>query len=76
MIVIADDIMVVGKHQTIGTMIKQLQPSLKLLGSVISGLTTSCSIKKKLTLGETYTTNGHKPAQSKVKAITEMPAPT
>ena len=26
--------------------------------------------------GETYTTNGHMPAQSKVKAITEMPDPT
>ena len=26
--------------------------------------------------GETYTTSGHKPAQSKVSAITEMPAPT
>ena len=27
-------------------------------------------------LGETQTTNGYKPAQSKVKAIIEMPAPT
>ena len=26
-------------------------------------------------LGETYTVNGHKPAQSKVKAIVEMPPP-
>ena len=27
-------------------------------------------------MGETYTTNSNKPAQSKVKAINEMPAPT
>ena len=26
--------------------------------------------------GETYTTSGYKPAQRKVTAITEMPAPT
>ena len=26
--------------------------------------------------GETYTTDGHKPAQSNVSAIVEMPAPT
>ena len=26
--------------------------------------------------GETYTTDGHKPAQSKVSAIVQMPAPT
>ena len=26
--------------------------------------------------GETYTTSGHKPAQSKVSTITAMPAPT
>ena len=59
-------------------MIRHLQTCLKLLGSVMSGSTmTGCSIKKEVDFfGETHTANGHKTAQSKVKAITEMPAPT
>ena len=35
----------------------------------------SISNKKSNSLGETYTSDGHKPAQSKIKAIQEIPAP-
>ena len=35
----------------------------------------SISNKKSNSSEETYTTDGHKPAQSKMKAIQEMPAP-
>ena len=59
-------------------MIKHLQPCLKLQGSCNVKLNyNQLQYKKEVDFyGETYTNNGCKPAQSKVKAITEMPAPT
>ena len=77
-IVIADAIMVVGRQhnhrdhdQAFTTLLETARKcNIKLNYNKLS-------TKKKLKfLGETYTTNGHKPAQSKVKAITEMPPPT
>ena len=79
LIVIADDIMSIGK-----------QPNHKDHDVALTNLLETarkCNIKLnfdklqyKMTevnfLGETYTTDGHKPAQSKVSAIVEMPPPT
>ena len=78
-IVIVDDIMVVGKqhnHKDHGIALTNLLET-----------TRRCNIRlnfdklqyKKTEVdffGETYTTDGHKPAQSKVSAIAYMPAPT
>ena len=77
-IVIADDIMVVGKQ------LKHRDHDEDLTNLLATA--RKCNVRlnyEKLQykqevdfFRETYTTNGHRPAQSKVKAIDEMPAPT
>ena len=78
MIVIADDIIVVGKQQNHRNHDQTLTTLLETA--------RDCNVRLKYDklwykkevdfFGENYTTNGHRPAQSKVKAITEMPAPS
>ena len=76
-IVIADDIMVVGK-----------QPNHKDHNLALTKLLNTareCNVclnynklqykQKEVDFGETYTVDGQKPAQSKIKAIQEMPPP-
>ena len=78
-ILIADDIMVVGRQHNHRDHDQALTTLLETA--------RKCSVRfnyDKLQykqeevdfFGETYTTNGCKPPQSKVKAINEMPAPT
>ena len=78
-IVIVDDIMIVGK--------KQNHRDQDIALTILLETAIKCNVKlnfdklqyKKTEVdffGETYTTDGHKPAQSKVSAIVEMPAPT
>ena len=78
-IVIADDIMIVGKQQN------HRHHDVAL--TILLETARKCNVRlnfdqlqyKKTEedfFGETYTTSGHKPAQSKVSAITGMPAPT
>ena len=77
--VIADDIMVIGR--------KQNHKDHDVAFSMMLQTTRKCNIKlnfKKLQCkctqvnfyGETYTTNDHKPAQSKITTIDEMPSPS
>ena len=78
-IVIADDIMIVGKQQN--------HRDHDVVLSTLLETARKCNVRmnfdklqyKKMEVdffGETYTTSGCKPAQSKVSAITEMPAAT
>ena len=78
-IVIADDIMIVGKQQ------KHRDHDVALI--TLLETARKCNVKlnfdklqyKKTEVdffGKTYTTSGHKPSQSKVSAIVDMPAPT
>ena len=77
-IVIADDIMIVGKQQnhtnhdhTLTTLIDTAKKwNVQLNSDKLQYKKTEIDF-----FGETYT-SGHKPAQSKVSAITEMPTPT
>ena len=79
LIVIADDIMVIGR--------KQSHKDHDLAFTTLSQTARKCNIKvnyEKLQYkctqvnfyGETYTTDGCKPAQSKITAIVEMPSPS
>ena len=79
LILIADDIMVVGKNCN--------HEDHDLAFTILLQMARKCNVKlnyKKLQYkctevnfyGETYTTDGCKPAQSKVTAIVEMPSPT
>ena len=78
MIVIADDIMVVGKqqnhrdHDTVLTTLLEIarKCNVRLNFDKLQYKKTKVDV-----FGETYTTSGCKPAQSKVSAITEMKAP-
>ena len=79
MIVIADDIMIVGKQQNHRDHDVAFTTLLETAGKCNVRLNFDKLQYKKMEvdfLGETYTTSGCKPAQSKVSAITEMPAPT
>ena len=78
-IVIADDIMVVGKQHN------NKEHDIALTNLLETA--RRCNIRLNFDklqyektevdfFGETYTTDGHKPAQSKVSAIVEMPPPT
>ena len=78
-IVIADDIMIVGK--------KQNHRDHDIAFTTLLEIARKCNIKlnfdklhyKKTEVdffGKTYTTDGHMPAQSKVSTIVELPAPT
>ena len=77
-IVIADDIMIVGKHtnhkdhdQTLTTLLDTARKCNVCLNyDKLQYKQTEVEF-----FGETYTTDGCKPAQSKVKAIQEMPPP-
>ena len=79
MIAIADDIMIVGKQQN------HRDHDVVLTTLLVTA--RKCNVKlnfdklqyKKTEVdffGETYTTSGHKPAQSKVSAVVEIPSPT
>ena len=79
MIVIADDIMLVGKQQN--------HRNHDVALTTLLETPRKCNVKlnfdklqyKKIEVdffGETYTTDGCKPAQGKVSAIVEIPAPT
>ena len=79
MIVIADDIMVAGKQQNHRDHDVALITLLETARKCNVRLNFDKLQYKKTEVdffGETYTTSGCKPAQSKVSAITEMPAPT
>ena len=78
-IVIADDIMVVGNqpnHRDHDVALTNLLETARK--STICLNYDKLAYKKTEVefFGETYTTDGHKPAQSKVSAIVEMPPPT
>ena len=77
-IVIADDIMILGKQQNHRDHDVALTTLLETAGTCNVRLNFGKLQYKKMEVdffGETYTTSGCKPAQSKVLAITEMPAP-
>ena len=79
MIVIADDIMIIGKKQNHRDHDKIFTTLLETARKYDVKLNFDKLHYKKTEVdffGETYTTDGHKPAQSKVSAIVEMPAPT
>ena len=78
-IIIADDIMIVGTQQN--------HRDHDLALTTLLDTARRCNVQLKLDklqykktevglFGETYTTSGHKPAQSKVSAVRGMPAPT
>ena len=78
-IVIADDIMIVGKKtihsdhdQTLMTLLK----TARKCNVHLNYDKLQCKKQEVAFFGETYTPSGHKPPQSKVSAITAMPAST
>ena len=76
-IVIADDIMVVGRQQNHRDHDQAVTTLLETARKCnIRFNYGKLQYKKVDFFGETYTANGHKPAQSKVKTITEMSVPT
>ena len=78
-IVIADDIMIVSKQQNHRDHDVALTTLLETARKCNVRLNFEKLQYKKMEVdffGETYNTSGHKPGQSKVSAITEMPAPT
>ena len=77
-IVIADDIMIVGKKPSHSDHDQALTTLLETAGKCNVKLTVrSCNIRsKKWIFGETYTTSSHKPDKNKVTVITNIPAPT
>ena len=77
--VITDDIMIVGKQQNHRNHDVALTTLLDTARNCNVRLNFDKLQYKKTEVdffGETYTTSGHKPAQNKVFAITGMPAPT
>ena len=79
MIVIADDIIIVGKQQNHRDHDVALTTLLETARKCNVRLNFDRLQYKKAEVEfvmETYTIDGHKPAQSKVSAITGMPAPT
>ena len=77
-IVIADDIMVVGKmqnHRDHNQALTTLLQTAKACNVRLNYEQLPYKQTEVEFFGETYTVNGHKPAQSKVKAIVEMPPP-
>ena len=78
-IVIAGDIMIIGKQQNHRDHDVSLATLLENARKCNVRLNFDKLQYKKMEVdffGETYTTSGHKPAQGKVYAITGMPAPT
>ena len=79
LIVIADDIMMVGEQQNHRDHDAALTTLLETARKCNVRLNFDKLQYKKTEVdffGETYTTNGNKPTQSKASAITEMPVPT
>ena len=77
-IVIADDIMVVGKmqnHKDHDQALATLLQTAKACNVRLNYEKLQYNQTEVEFFGETYTVNGHKPAQSKVKAIVGMPPP-
>ena len=78
MTVIADDIMVVGKmqnHRDHDQALTTLLQTAKACNVRLNYEKLQYKQTKVECFGEMYTVNGCKPAQSKVKAIVEMPPP-
>ena len=79
LIVIADDIMVVGKkhnhkdHDLAFTILLQMARKCKVKLNHKKNYNTSA--QKSTSMEKQYTTDGHKPAQSKITATVEMPSP-
>ena len=77
-IVIANDIMVVGKqpnHKDQNQALNALLNTARKCNICLNQEKLQCKQQEVKFFGETYTTDGCKPAQSKIKAIQEMPAP-
>ena len=77
MIFIADDIMIVGKqenHRDHDVALTTLLATARRCNVRLNFDKLQYKTIEVDFFGETYTTNGHKPAQSKVSATTEMPA--
>ena len=77
-IVIADDIMVVGKqpnHKNHDLALTMLLNTARKCNVCLNYEKLQYKQKEVKFFGETYTLDGHKPVQSKIKAIQEMPAP-
>ena len=78
-IVIVDDIMVVGKqhnHKENDVALTNLLETARKCNIRLNFDKLQYKKTEVDFFGETYTTDGHKPAQSKVSAIVEMPPPT
>ena len=78
-IVIADDIMVVGNqpnHRDCDIALTNLLETARKSNICLNYDELAYNKTEVDFLGETYTTDGCKPAQSKVSAISEMPPPT
>ena len=78
-IVIADDIMVVGKqhnHKDHDIALTNLLETARRCNIRLNFDKLQYKKTEVNFFGETYTTDGHKPPQSKVSAIVEMPPPT
>ena len=77
-IVIADDIMVIGKqpnHKDHDLALTTLLNTARKCNVHLNYEKLQYKQKEVEFFGETYTIDGHKPVQSKIKAIQEMPAP-
>ena len=77
-IAIADDIMVIGKqpnHKDHDQALTVLLNTARKCNAHLNHKKLQCKQQEVKFFGETYTTDGCKPAQSKIKAIQEMPAP-
>ena len=77
-IVIADDIMVIGKqpnHKDHDQALTTLLNTARKCNVHLNHEKLQYKQKEVKFFRETYTTDGHKPAQSEIKAIQEMPAP-
>ena len=78
-IVIADDIMVVGNqpnHRNHDVALTNILETARKSNICLNYDKLAYKKTEVDFFGETYTTDGHKPAQSKVSAISEMPPPT
>ena len=76
--IIADDIMVIGyqeNEQDQDKAFTQLLETAKKNNIKLNFDKIQYKQKEVEIFGETYTTQGHKPSDTKVKAITEMPKP-
>ena len=78
-IVIADDIMIVGKkpdHKTHDQALTSLLETARYCNVRLNNEKLQYKQSEVEFFGETYTVDGHKPARGKVQAIVEIPAPS